>query len=333
MAEKYGPYAAGAGFALGQDDFLDHLGPMLQGDGVDSVNFIGPALQVRGNSSGMQVLVAPGQAMIRGDFYYNDSDRIVTLEAADGAARVDRIVLRLDRNHAGGGQTYPVALRGTAGSNVPPALTRDIGGVWEIPLAQVAVGALVSGINPENVTDERLFLPLKTPVIDSRTPTLYNTLQTASLVVFDKNPAVNGLVQKVGGVWRPVRPADTGWQVVGNQPEWIGMGGAATLLAYRVIGNTCYWRGDIAHDYGTNPDIQVVPLSLMPSWLYPGTGPDGGIHFAQAVTAYSYAGGPPEGGWSLLFINEAPTAMRIRAIGPNPIVGQRLTFCFSYPLD
>jgi hypothetical protein len=330
MTSKYGPFAAGAGFALSQDDYIDILGPMLQGDGVNTQYFGTSPLQVRGNSSGMQVLVAPGQGLIRGVFYSSDSDVTVTVPAASGSPRIDRVVLRLDRNHAGGGQVYPILIEGTPGGSAP-ALTRDIGGVWDIPLAQVRVGAGVGGINPEDVTDERLYLPLKVPVIDSRITSPYTV---PAKMLYDKNPDPNivGLWESNGTTWRRIKPYDSGWQYIGQQPEWIGMNGSHSLLAYRVLGNQVWWRADIAHDYGSNPDINVAPASLMPAWLASADGSRGDVHLELPVSAYSYNGGTPEAGWSLRFINES-TNIRVRAVGPTPISGQRLKFCTSYLLD
>lgn len=168
MTQKYGPFAAGAGASLGQDDYLDFLGVMLQGDGVNTTAFGDSTLQVYGNSSGMQVLMRAGSALSRGAMYTNSADVTLTVAASTTSPRIDRVVLRNDRGHAGGGQIYPFVITGTpASSPIPPAITQTPGGVWDITLAQVVVPASASGITPGNVSDERQYLPLRIPVANS----------------------------------------------------------------------------------------------------------------------------------------------------------------------
>jgi hypothetical protein len=98
MTQKSGPFAAGAGASLGQDDYIDALGPMLQGDGVFTTIFGGTTGQVYANSSGMQVFVRAGLAMVRGAMWSNTADIPCTIAAnGTGSARIDRVVLRNDR--------------------------------------------------------------------------------------------------------------------------------------------------------------------------------------------------------------------------------------------
>jgi hypothetical protein len=109
---------------------------------------------VESSPAGMSVLLQTGKAFIEGYYYYNDADKTVNIDAADAALnRIDRIVLECDaltdleivvKVSKGVAAAVPVA----------PALTRA-GGIYEISLAQVYVGAGVVAIYNTNITDER----------------------------------------------------------------------------------------------------------------------------------------------------------------------------------
>ena len=101
---------------------------------------------------GMLVNIATGRAMIQG-FWYKNTSIVGLAIAANGTAstRIDWVVLRLDRAT----NSVVLAIRqGTAGAGAP-ALTRAVGGSWELGLAQVSVAAGAVNIAPANVTDYR----------------------------------------------------------------------------------------------------------------------------------------------------------------------------------
>lgn len=104
--------------------------------------------------SGMQSSLAPGSAYLEGFMYRNTEDIVFTHDAADATnPRIDRIVLRLDKNV---GSRYIKAFirKGMpAASPQPPALQRD-DVVYEVSLAQVRINAGAAAIT--SVTDERL---------------------------------------------------------------------------------------------------------------------------------------------------------------------------------
>lgn len=78
---------------------------------------------------------------------------VLVIGAADPInPRIDRIVCR--RDNATNQVTVYVLAGVAAGVPVAPVLTR-VGGVWEISLAQVYVGAAVVVINAADITDER----------------------------------------------------------------------------------------------------------------------------------------------------------------------------------
>lgn len=126
----------------------------FQSTGIaDSVG--GTAFSVYGDGSGMNVKVSGGFAIIRGHAVYSTATETLTIAAAGTSARVDRVVLRLDP--AANAITLAV-LQGTAGSATPPAPTQTDTGVYEFPLATVAVGANVTSIAAGAVTSERRFV-------------------------------------------------------------------------------------------------------------------------------------------------------------------------------
>ncbi|USH44944.1 minor tail protein [Streptomyces phage GreenWeasel] len=125
----------------------------LQSTGIaDSVN--GGGFQVIGDSSGMQVKVNPGFALLRGHAVQSTDTEIVAIDAASTNVRIDRVVLRLDP--AANSITLAV-VKGTPGGEAP-ALTQSDTGVYELPLASVNVGVGVATIAATAVTSERRFI-------------------------------------------------------------------------------------------------------------------------------------------------------------------------------
>lgn len=260
MTQKYGPFAAGAGASLGQDDYLDGLGPMLQGDGVNTTTYGDSTLQVYGNSSGMLVLMRAGTAMSRGAYYSNSADVSLAIAASTTSPRIDRVVLRNDRGHSGGGQIYPFVITGTAASvPIAPAITQTPGGTWDFPLAQVAIPASASGIVPGNVSDERQYLPLHFGVCDTSRP--YSTPPvngSAGRVFYDNNPAVLDVIATNGSTWQAVR----GWWNTDSGTQALGLaGGAFTGTAtYRQLGRIVFLDGAV-----TATSDSLGMLALPPS--------------------------------------------------------------------
>lgn len=106
-------------------------------------------LLVTGNSDGMQVHVATGRAVLRGQYYRNDADKTVSIAAAHPTlSRRDLIVLR--SNYAANTITA-VAKSGTPGSTALPVLTQNDSDTWEEPIGIATVGAAVTTMNPGNV--------------------------------------------------------------------------------------------------------------------------------------------------------------------------------------
>ncbi|WP_346935303.1 hypothetical protein [Clostridium sp.] len=108
--------------------------------------------------------VAPGFAIVRGFYLYNDSVKSINIIKDSNYERIDRLVVRLNINN------HKVSLEiksGVAGSKpVPPTLQRD-NLIYEISLAQVKISTtgvititderyrpeLCGGIRPKNLTE------------------------------------------------------------------------------------------------------------------------------------------------------------------------------------
>ena len=126
--------------------------------GRSGVNGIptGTDLKVTANSSGMQVFVAAGQAMVRGHFYASTASETLTIGAANTNPRIDSIVLKLDPS------VNTIVLQVVAGtaatSPVAPTLTQTDAAVYQFKLADVRVEANATTIDAAKVTDFRQFV-------------------------------------------------------------------------------------------------------------------------------------------------------------------------------
>lgn len=116
----------------------------------------GTELQVTANSSGMQVFVAAGQAMVRGHYYVSTASETLAIGASNSNPRIDSVVLKLDPS------ANSVVLQVVAGtpavSPVAPTLTQTDSAVFQFKLADVRVDASVTTIDAGKVTDTREFI-------------------------------------------------------------------------------------------------------------------------------------------------------------------------------
>lgn len=113
-------------------------------------------LKVTGDSTGMNVKVAAGYAIVRGHAYYNSAQVTLTIGAAASNPRIDLVVLRLDPT---ANTITLVVVPGTAAASpTVPALTQTDEGTYDLAIAQVAIGASVTTIAAGNVTDLRPFM-------------------------------------------------------------------------------------------------------------------------------------------------------------------------------
>lgn len=110
-------------------------------------------LKVSANE-GMKLKVGYGAGFIAGRMYRLKTDKIITLDTADGALnRIDRIVLRCDYTN----RCITLETKKGSYSENPtaPELTRDAD-IYELALADVYVSAGVVTITADKITDQRL---------------------------------------------------------------------------------------------------------------------------------------------------------------------------------
>lgn len=116
-------------------------------------------LKVTGDSTGMNVKVAAGFARIRGFGFYSTAQETLTITAAASTPRIDLVVLRLAP--ASDSITLAVVAGTPGASPSAPALTQNTaanGGIYEMEIGRVLVGANVVTIASGDVTDTRLHL-------------------------------------------------------------------------------------------------------------------------------------------------------------------------------
>src|SRR5690625_968708 len=97
-----------------------------------------------------KVTIAPGTAAVAGVLVESNSAITVELDNANNA-RWDAVVLELNWSAMTASIT---SVRGV-GSDVSPALTKDAGNVWQIPLARVLMRAGVGQIDSDDLWDWR----------------------------------------------------------------------------------------------------------------------------------------------------------------------------------
>lgn len=117
-------------------------------------------LKVVGDSSGMQVKVkvsgGNSQAIVRGHMYNSTAEEVLTIDASNSNPRVDYIVLTLDPT---ANSILLQVVKGTpAITPAAPSLTQTDTGIYQLPLAAVTVGANVTTIDANAVSDVRTFI-------------------------------------------------------------------------------------------------------------------------------------------------------------------------------
>jgi len=119
-------------------------------------------MEVFAQSDGMKVHVKTGQTMVDNHRVWLTSAKEVEIAAADSSnPRIDLIVLRVVYGETGESMAYLDAITGTPAANPSaPALTQVTGGTYEVALASVLVGAGVTTIAADKVTDLRYVFKL-----------------------------------------------------------------------------------------------------------------------------------------------------------------------------
>lgn len=131
-------------------DFADYFGTIIASGIILDDGYLGLEATA---TTGMNIQVAPGYAILEGYLYENTTPLTVTLDLPEASTnRWDRVVLRLDLTNAN--RFIKVfAKRGTA--TAPPDLQRD-NMIYEISLTTIFLPANTSSIDDFYVTDDRL---------------------------------------------------------------------------------------------------------------------------------------------------------------------------------
>jgi len=234
----------------------------------------------------MTVVVATGTAIVQGRFIENDAALTLNVSAAHATyPRIDRVVVRLSAVTA---RTVDIAVKaGTAASSpVAPELTQTTD-VYEIPLAQIAVGAGVTSILTANITDQRVF-PDMTNLFHAAVSMLSDltiggvvnvtgTLDVTGSVALHGQTTIDNMQADIAGTLtggvvgyllrKAVVSATTGTLVVpagsstGYNPTTINLNGNQT---YAIVGNVqkCFYD---------NPCLIPVVFDDTSSWYNPPT--------------------------------------------------------------
>lgn len=132
------------------EEWADYFAAFI-GNGI----FPNPAtnLMVQANVN-MTVAVKAGKAWINGYFFNNTTDTTIQLDTADGVLkRIDRVVVKWSLTNRS--ITLSLKKGANASSPIAPALQRDAD-VYELALADIAVGNGTVEILQTNITDRRL---------------------------------------------------------------------------------------------------------------------------------------------------------------------------------
>jgi hypothetical protein len=149
MAENY-RFFDGTSYTEAQ--FAEFQRMIMRQDGY--IDDSGSELEViQHTPADMIVIMGTGCAWIQGTFYQNTAAMDLAIDAADPAnPRIDRVILRLTW---ASNKIEAVVLKGTAAASpTAPALTQTAS-VYELSLAQIAVGAGETAIHTADITDER----------------------------------------------------------------------------------------------------------------------------------------------------------------------------------
>lgn len=108
------------------------------------------------DSSGMQVKVPAGFAIVRGHAYFSNANVTLAVTAAASNPRIDTVVLELDPS---ANVTILKIINGTpAVTPIAPTLTQTTDALFQLALASVTVAANATTIAAADVTDVRSFL-------------------------------------------------------------------------------------------------------------------------------------------------------------------------------
>ncbi|MGO5053651.1 hypothetical protein ACTQ6A_14285 [Lachnospiraceae bacterium LCP25S3_G4] len=103
----------------------------------------------------MTVIVKPGSGVLKGKLFIENDNRTLIVQASESSDRIDRVVLRRNRNIEFRNVDLYV-LKGVAATNpVAPSLTRN-DNVWELGIADLFIARNSTVVSQSRITDTRL---------------------------------------------------------------------------------------------------------------------------------------------------------------------------------
>jgi len=213
-------------------------------DGVDSSNSFAPSL----DTGGRNAVMGAGSCLIKGMLWRADANVSVPIPAAASQDRIDYLVLQLNRAASTSPTVIqPVVVTGApAATPVPPTLTQNATGIFQIPISQWTAHS--TGVL-DTMYDARLYTqraPRKIANIGSHVANSTNYFSVHQSVY------IPPLDCAAGAVVHKFRVAGNGTQATGTavQMNW--------QLAYQ--GNTITQVGDNGN----------IPAGVGFNWLYDG---------------------------------------------------------------
>ena len=154
MAQTSFPFDAGTGATVTEAQY-SQLFRRLQSSGVHG-STSGTELKPFGDSSGMQVKVPAGFAIVRGHAYNSSATETLTIAAANATnPRHDLVVLRLDPT---ANSVVLAVVTGTAATSpADPTVAQTEDATFELVIARVTVAANATTISAGAVADLRQF--------------------------------------------------------------------------------------------------------------------------------------------------------------------------------
>lgn len=123
------------------DDYCDNLAVVISNGVLRSTEN-----DLKVTASGLNLTVNSGRAWIEGHYYKNDSSyALPAVVAPTGGSRIDRVILRLNKNIAVRSISLQYLTGTAATSPVAPALTRD-DNIYDLCLAEITVNANASSV-------------------------------------------------------------------------------------------------------------------------------------------------------------------------------------------
>ena len=174
--------------------------------------------KVTADSSGMNVKVAAGTAMVRGHLWISDATVTLTIGGSNATLnRIDSIVLTLDPT---ANSIVLAVVPGTAAASpVAPTLTQTDTAVYQLLLANVLVPAAAATIAAGNVTDLRTYMGANVGVWTTA------TRPTGATGLVGYNTTAGYLEQYNGTAWGPVTPTTFDASVIASGTLGVTRGG------------------------------------------------------------------------------------------------------------